>query len=324
MTTAVPPAPPAAPATETLRIGDLAARAGVSVDALRYYERRGLLRPTGRRASGYREYPPEAAALVRFIKRAQALGFTLAEIEEYLRVTSRNARAASDELRIRLAAKIDEVDAKIAALRRVRDGLAQVVGCACDSLDRCTCGAAYLARRGRVAAGVTTTLHVTNGESAANTLRATPLGGAVLGIISAVLTAWVSIMLRQIGRTESALTTVFWFSALSLLPLGAIYLFQAQAHGLRTWLMLAGVGLLGGAAQLAMTGSLARGPVSVVVPMDYTSLLWATLLGWLVFGTLPVPATWIGAPIIVASGLYIVWREHLRRREITEAAISPE
>ena len=147
-----------------------------------------------------------------------------------------------------------------------------------------------------------------------------PLSGAVLGIISAVLTAWVSIMLRQIGRTESALTTVFWFSALSLLPLGAIYLYQAQAHELRTWLLLAAVGLLGGAAQLAMTSSLARGPVSVVVPMDYTSLLWATLLGWWVFGTLPVPATWIGAPIIIGSGLFIVWREHVRRRGATRQA----
>jgi DNA-binding transcriptional MerR regulator len=163
-----------------MRVGEAASRAGVNVETFRYYERRGLLPEPERSHSGHRSYDAETVRFVRAIKEAQGLGFTLAEIEEYLRVTSRNARAASDEMRIRLAAKIDEVDTKIAALRRVRDGLAQVVGCACDSLDRCTCGAAYLARRGRVAAGVTTTLHVTNGESAANTLRATPLGGAVL------------------------------------------------------------------------------------------------------------------------------------------------
>ena len=63
-----------------------------------------------------------------------------------------------------------------------------------------------------------------------------------------------------------------------------------------------------------MTESLARGPVSVVVPIDYTSLLWATALGWLAFGTLPAAATWAGAPVIVASGLFIVWREHRRRQ----------
>jgi hypothetical protein len=80
-----------------------------------------------------------------------------------------------------LAAKIDEVDAKIASLHRVREDLARVVGCACDSLDHCTCGAAYLARRGRdPVAEPGAILHVTNGESAGNTLRLTALGGSVL------------------------------------------------------------------------------------------------------------------------------------------------
>jgi hypothetical protein len=84
-------------------------------------------------------------------------------------------------MRIRVAAKIDEVDGKIAQLRRVRDELARVLGCACDSLDRCTCGAAYLARRGRdPEPSRGQVLHVTNGESAGNTLRQTSLGGAVL------------------------------------------------------------------------------------------------------------------------------------------------
>ena len=81
---------------------------------------------------------------------------------------------------MRTAAKIDEIDARIAALRRMRDELARIVGCACDSLDRCTCGAAYLARRGREPDARPSLLHVTNGESAGNTLRQTALGGAVL------------------------------------------------------------------------------------------------------------------------------------------------
>lgn len=141
-----------------------------------------------------------------------------------------------------------------------------------------------------------------------------PLWGAVAGIGGAVLTASVSILLRRIGKTERPMTTVFWFSTLSLLPLGLGYAFGARAHPPLVWAILVGIGLLGGAAQLAMTASLARGAVSLVVPMDYTSLIWATGLGWLVFGTLPTAATWIGAPVIVASGLYIVWREHVRRR----------
>jgi len=148
-----------------------------------------------------------------------------------------------------------------------------------------------------------------------------PLWGGLCGLMAAFLTAVISILLRQLGRTERPLTTVFWFSTLSLVPLGAVYAVTARAHPAQVWLMLGGLGLFGGAAQLAMTGSLARGAVSVVVPMDYTALIWATCFGWLVFGTLPGNATWFGAPVIVASGLYIVWREHVRRREeIRQAA----
>ena len=62
----------------------------------------------------------------------------------------------------------------------MRDELARIVGCACESLDHCTCGAAYLARRGRAAPVRPSPLHVTNGDSAGNTLRQTALGGAVL------------------------------------------------------------------------------------------------------------------------------------------------
>ncbi|MGW8279454.1 DMT family transporter [Sphingomonas aurantiaca] len=149
-----------------------------------------------------------------------------------------------------------------------------------------------------------------------------PLWGAGCALAGAFGTASVSILLRQIGKTESALTTVFWFSALSLVPLSVIYARAAQPHELVTWACLASVGILGGLAQIAMTTSLRLGPVSVVVPMDYSSLLWATLLGWLVFDTLPAEATWFGAPVIVASGLYIVWREHVRRQEETDRAIA--
>ncbi|WP_051083516.1 DMT family transporter [Sphingomonas sp. Mn802worker] len=149
-----------------------------------------------------------------------------------------------------------------------------------------------------------------------------PLVGALIGLAAAAGTATVSILLRTIGRTEAPLTTVFWFSSLSLLPLGAAYLFAAKPHEPAVWAILLGIGVIGGAAQIAMTRSLTLGPVSTVVPMDYTALLWATVLGALVFDRLPAPATWAGAPVIVCSGLYIVWREHVRRREETRQAIA--
>ena len=163
-----------------MRAGELAERASVNVETLRYYERRGLLPEPPRTPNGHRRYDEESVRFLRAIKEAQAVGFTLGEIEDYLRAARRGSSAASEALRVRMATKIDEIDARIAALRRMREELARVVGCACDSLDRCTCGAAYLARRGAETLPRPTLLHVTNGESAGNTLRRTSLGGAVL------------------------------------------------------------------------------------------------------------------------------------------------
>jgi redox-sensitive transcriptional activator SoxR len=162
-----------------MRVGEVAERAGVNVETLRYYERRGLLQEPERAPSGHRRYDEETVRFLRAIKEAQAVGFTLAEIAEYLRVARRSS-VPSQALRLRMVAKMDEIDERIAALRRMRDELARVVGCACTGLDHCTCGAAYLARRGRSPSARPTLLHVTNGESAGNTLRRTTLGGAVL------------------------------------------------------------------------------------------------------------------------------------------------
>ena len=161
-----------------MKVGEVAARAGVNVETLRYYERRGLLPEPAREPSGHRRYDEETVRFLRAIKEAQAVGFTLSEIDEYLRAAKRS-RKPSEALRVRMAAKIDEIDSRIAGLQRMREELARVVGCACDSLDHCTCGAAYLARRGREST-TPTFLHVTNGESAGNTLRQTGLGGAVM------------------------------------------------------------------------------------------------------------------------------------------------
>jgi redox-sensitive transcriptional activator SoxR len=162
-----------------VRVGEVAARAGVNVETLRYYERRGLLPTPDRTPAGHRRYDEDAVRFLRAIKEAQGVGFTLAEIAEYLGA-SRRSGSPTETLRVRAAAKIDQIDGRIGALRRMRDELARVVGCACTSLDHCTCGAAYLARRGAEPATALSLLHVTNGESAGNTLRQTALGGAVL------------------------------------------------------------------------------------------------------------------------------------------------
>ena len=150
-----------------------------------------------------------------------------------------------------------------------------------------------------------------------------PLIGAIYGLFGAILSASVSILVRHIGKTERPTTTVFYFSLLSLVPLGAVWLFNIQGHPPVTWVLLLLVGLTGGVGQLAMTRSLTLAPVAVTLPMDYFSLLWATFYGWALFSVLPTSMTWVGAPIIIASGLYIVWRERVRAQTTTTAA-APE
>lgn len=148
-----------------------------------------------------------------------------------------------------------------------------------------------------------------------------PLIGASVALAAALTTASVTIVIRRLGATERAATTVFWFAASSLVPLGLAMLVFGRSHDGATWAVLAGLALVGGLAQLTLTGALRLAPVALVMPMDYTSLLWALLLGSWIFGELPTPWIWVGAPIIIASGLVIVWREHLLHRR---AALSAE
>jgi DNA-binding transcriptional MerR regulator len=108
-----------------MRIGEVAARAAVNAQTLRYYERRGLLPPPARRRSGYRDYDGGAIRVVRFIKHAQALGFTLQEIADLLalRVDEKSACAQVEE---RAEGAIGRIDKRIADLRQIRSVLARL------------------------------------------------------------------------------------------------------------------------------------------------------------------------------------------------------
>jgi len=110
------------PAMTELRTGELAERAGVNVESLRFYEREGLLPEPPRRSSGYRCYPEEAVARVRFIKRAQELGFALAEIRELLAIGT-DPSGTCGEVKEHVEAKVHSVQQKIADLQRIERAL---------------------------------------------------------------------------------------------------------------------------------------------------------------------------------------------------------
>lgn len=107
-------------------IGQTAREAGVNAQTLRYYERRGLLPRPNRRGSGYREYSADAVRIVRFIKRAQELGFSLDEIEDLVRLRGVK-RTERQRVRVIAQRKIAEIDSKIQRLRSMRGALDHLV-----------------------------------------------------------------------------------------------------------------------------------------------------------------------------------------------------
>jgi drug/metabolite transporter (DMT)-like permease len=138
--------------------------------------------------------------------------------------------------------------------------------------------------------------------------------GTLFALAAAVGTAGAMTAIREIGRTEPGPTIVFYFTlagavlGLASLPFGWVIPDAA------TLALLIGAGLIGGIGQLFLTEALRRAPVAVVAPFDYTQLVWASLLGFLVWGETPKLATLIGALVVAGSGVYILYRETRRFR----------
>lgn len=134
--------------------------------------------------------------------------------------------------------------------------------------------------------------------------------GVVVGLIAALMVAVVSYQIQDLNRTESPQAIVAWFTALTI-PVAALALpFVAKAHDPATWLIVVGIGLSGAIGQILLTASLRFGHAASVIVMDYSSLLWATFYGWAVFERLPTAALVLGAPLVIAAGLLVAWREH--------------
>ena len=113
-----------------LTIGQLAKQGGVNLESIRYYERRGLLPRPPRTGSGYRVFSDDAVRRIRFIKRAQVLGFSLREIEELLTLRARPGRSCAN-VQAKTKAKIADIDAKLRTLTAMKRALTRLVA-ACD------------------------------------------------------------------------------------------------------------------------------------------------------------------------------------------------
>ncbi len=121
-----------------MRIGHLAEKAGVAVDTVRYYERQGLLPPPARRPSGYRDYGEDELQQLRFVRRCKALGFTLEETRELLRLSA-DPEADRSDVRALTERRLADVESRLRELQALRESLAGLAA-SCSgpgSLDGC-------------------------------------------------------------------------------------------------------------------------------------------------------------------------------------------
>ncbi|MBT2206739.1 MULTISPECIES: MerR family transcriptional regulator [Actinomadura] len=123
---------------EGLRSSQVAEAAGVNPQTLRYYERRGLIAEPARSLGGHRLYPAETVTLLRVIKTAQRLGFTLEEIGELLETGAHRHRPPETGLAVRAQAKLAEVEARIADLEVIAGSLREALNAGCDDLMACS------------------------------------------------------------------------------------------------------------------------------------------------------------------------------------------
>ncbi|MEE1657197.1 DMT family transporter [Microvirga sp. CF3062] len=158
-------------------------------------------------------------------------------------------------------------------------------------------------------------------------LGAGPTLGALCALAGAFCSAGAMIQVRRLTASEKTGAIVFYFfilaSALSLCTIA----FGWRMPDAQDWALFVVAGILGGIGQILMTQSYRFADTSVIAPFEYTTMIWALLFGWFVFGDLPTATVLAGATIVAATGLFIVWREHqlglLRTKEFQAAPQRP-
>ena len=137
--------------------------------------------------------------------------------------------------------------------------------------------------------------------------------GTIAAVSNGFFSAITTLLVRGLSSTETSTTIVLWQSVLMTLMTGLALPFVWVTPTGPEWLLLLGVGLFGGIAQVMITEANASAQVSALGPYSYGAILWSMLLGWAVWGDIPGISTLLGAALIVAAGLYILHREWQRR-----------
>jgi drug/metabolite transporter (DMT)-like permease len=146
--------------------------------------------------------------------------------------------------------------------------------------------------------------------------------GVTYAIAAAFMHGTLATLLRVLGRTERPETVTFYFLTIGAAMTGLVMPFVAVTPTWQELPLFLGAGVSGAFAQVLLSIAYKYAPVALVAVFNYTGIVWATAYGWFIWGDWPGPPVWIGAGIIIASSLFIVWRENRlakRARLLAEA-----
>jgi len=152
--------------------------------------------------------------------------------------------------------------------------------------------------------------HFSGAELTIAMASATSLAGVVYGITGSFCNAGTVIQTRRLTQSETTSSIVFYFSLSCALAGLATWPFGWISPTGGEFLALISVGMLGGTGHIVLTESYRYASASVVAPFDYTTMIWALLLGYVMFGETPTLMIVAGSAIIAAAGLFVIWREH--------------
>jgi drug/metabolite transporter (DMT)-like permease len=137
--------------------------------------------------------------------------------------------------------------------------------------------------------------------------------GTLIVLVGAALFALYQILLRMVGRTDGAGTTAVWSAMMGAIATSCVAPFDWVWPTLEGWWLLAAAAILGALGHTIYSKAFVLAPAAVLQPFNYLMLVFAVILGWLIFDHLPDMWTFMGAGLIVASGLYAFHRERLRK-----------
>jgi len=166
--------------------------------------------------------------------------------------------------------------------------------------------------------------HLSGDELTIAMASATSVAGVIYAIAGSITNAGTMIQTRHLTKSEKTSSIVFYFSAICALSGLATLPFWWVTPTRIEFAALAAIGFLGGMGHIFLTESYRYASASVVAPFDYTSMIWALLLGYAMFGETPTAMIVLGSAIIAGAGLFVIWREHrLSLKYRTAAEVSP-